>query len=235
MNKKRQAPFCHGFEVDGRHYVYDVHTNGLLEVEPVLAAVLPLYGTLSCRGIIAALTPRFDVATVRAAFAAIERGRRERGLFLARRPRLAPPPVSLAAPGVCDRNLQHLVLTVTERCNLRCRYCVHGAGLGWIRGHGAAGMSPDVALQAVRYFLDRADPAADPVISFYGGEALLDPDLIELVVNVARAHPRGAAVTFAIDSNGVLLDDRVIDLAARRSAGPGHQAAIAGPVAENCT
>ena len=203
----------------------------MLEVEPALAAVLPLYGPKTRREVVAELAPRFDTATVREAFAAIEQGRRERGLFLARRPRPVPPPAALAAPGACDRDLQHLVLSVTERCNLRCRYCVHGADLGWIRSHGAASMSPQVALQAVRYFLDRAAPATDPVISFYGGEALLEPELIEVVVTAARAHARGAAVTFAIDSNGVLLDDRVIDLAVRERMY--LQVSLDGPAGEH--
>ncbi|MBK7769448.1 MAG: radical SAM protein [bacterium] len=211
----RPAPFCHTFSADGRHFVYDVHTNGLLEVEPALAAVLPLYGPFTRREIVAELAPRFDAATVRAAFAAIEQGRRERGLFLARRPRLVPPPQEQAAPGVCDRDLQHLVLTVTERCNLRCRYCVHGAHLDWVRPHGRVSMSVATAQRAVRWFLDRADPGEAPVISFYGGEALLEPELIAAVVATARAHPRGAAVRFALDTNGVLLDERAIDLAVR--------------------
>ena len=211
----RPAPFCHTFSADGRHFVYDVHTNGLLEVEPALAAVLPLYGPFTRREIVAELAPRFDAATVRAAFAAIEQGRRERGLFLAHRPRLVPPPPEQAAPGVCDRGLQQLVLTVTERCNLRCRYCVHGAHLDWVRPHGLVSMSVATAQRAVRWFLDRADPGEAPVISFYGGEALLEPGIIAAVVATARAHPRGAAVRFAIDTNGVLLDERAIDLAVR--------------------
>lgn len=231
MPARKQAPLCHCFEADGRHFVYDTHTNGLLEVEPVLAAVLPLYGPLSRREITARLAPRHGAGEVRAAFAAIERGRRERGLFPAWRPRPVPPPAALAAPGVCDRDLQHLVLTVTERCNLRCRYCIHGADLDWVRSHGEARMTPEVALAAVAYFLDRAEPVTDPVISFYGGEALLEFDLIATVVKAARGHPRGAAVRFAIDSNGVLLDDRAIELAVRERMY--LQISLDGPASEH--
>lgn len=211
----RPAPFGHVFAVNGRDHFYDVHTNSLLEVEPALAAVLPLYGPRSRRSIVAELAPRFGAGAIREAFAAIERGRRERGLFRARRPRLVPPPARWACAGECDRDLQHLVLTVTERCNLRCRYCVHGAGLGWVRPHGTTAMPPGVAVGATRWFLDRADPAQAPVISFYGGEALLEPELVAAVVDDARAHAQGSRVRFAIDTNGVLLDDRIIDLVLR--------------------
>ena len=231
VKPRPHAPFCHVFDLDGRPVAYDVHTNGLVEVEPVLAAVLPLYGPWTRRQIVAELSPRFGAVAVRAAFAAIERGRSERGLFLARRPRLVPPPAATAAAGACDRDLQHLVLTVTERCNLRCRYCLHDADLDWVRGHGECNMPVATALAAVAYFLDRARPNELPVISFYGGEALLEPELIRAVVAAARAHPRGAAVQFSIDSNGVLLDDRIIDLAVRERMF--LQVSLDGPASEH--
>lgn len=231
MNHRPRAPFCHVFALDGRTIAYDVPANALVEVEPALAAALPLYGPLTRRQVVAELAPRFDAATVRGAFAGIERGRRERGLFRSSRPRLAPPPASLSAAGACDRDLQHLVLTVTERCNLRCRYCLHAADLGWVRGHGERSMSTATALAAVAYFLDRARPDEPPVISFYGGEALLEPDLITKVVAATRAHPRGAVAQFSLDSNGVLLDERVIDLAVRERMYV--QVSLDGPAGEH--
>jgi uncharacterized protein len=124
-----------------------------------------------------------------------------------------------------------LVLTVTERCNLRCRYCLHAADLGWVRGHGERSLPVATALAAVAYFLDRAQSSEPPVISFYGGEALLEPELIGAVVAAARAHPRGAAVQFSIDSNGVLLDDRIIDLAVRERMF--LQVSLDGPASEH--
>jgi uncharacterized protein len=212
---RRRAPFGRVLHVDGRDVFYDVHTNGLLEVEPPLAAVLPRYGLEPRRALLAELAPRFGAAAVRAAFAAIERGRRERGYFLARRPRLVPAPARWSRAGNCDRDLQHLVLTVTERCNLRCRYCAHGGHLDWVRPHGRARLAPELAARAVNWFLDRADAARTPVISFYGGEPLLETDLLSEVAAVASRHAQGPRVRFALDTNGVLLDGRAIELVAR--------------------
>lgn len=227
----RRAPFCHVFAIGDRDFVYDVHTNGLLEVEPALAAVLPRYGVTPRRELLRELAPRFGADAVREAFAAIERGRRERGLFLARRPRLVPPPAAQAARGACDRDLEHLVLTVTERCNLRCRYCTHGAGLDWVRPHRDASLPFDTGQRAIAWFLDRARGEEAPVISFYGGEALLEVDLLAALVAAARAHPRGAAVRFALDTNGVLLDDRAIELAVRERML--LQVSLDGPASEH--
>ncbi len=215
MKEQKEAPFCHIFEWEKNTFVYDVGSNELLAVEPELAAVLPLFGKRSESAITNNFKNEYLVSKIKTACAIISSAQVEEGLFIARQPLLEPSDPRLAQPGVCDSHLGHLVLTLTERCNLRCRYCLHGADLDWVRDHGVKSMSFETASRAVGYFLDRSDPDKAPVISFYGGEALLEIDLIEKIVDVARAHDRGREVTFAIYTNGVLLDDRATDLIAR--------------------
>lgn len=207
--------FGYVFHTCGQDFYYDVHTNQILQVEPELAAVLPLFGTLSQECLLAELKTVFSEAKVLEACAIIESARIEEELFLARRPLLVPPDPKLSKPGECDSHLHHLILTVTEKCNLRCRYCLHGADLDWVRSHGDKFMPLEIALLSLKYFLDRADPEKKPMISFYGGEALLELDLIERVIAEGRQHPRGRDAMFIIDTNGVLLNDRAIDLVVR--------------------
>jgi len=215
MKEQKEAPNCHIFEWEKNNFVYDVASNELLAVEPELAAVLPLFGTRPESAIIEHLKNDFSISKIKKVCAIIQSSQIEEGLFLARQLLLEPADPRLAQPGVCDSRLGHLVLSLTERCNLRCRYCLHGADLDWVRDHGVKSMSFETASRAVGYFLDRSDPDQPPVISFYGGEPLLEIDLIEKIVDVARAHDRGREVTFAVDTNGVLLDDRAADLIAR--------------------
>jgi uncharacterized protein len=188
-------PAAHVFSVDHDWYAYDLNTQQLVQVEAPLAALLRQEGVAD-----------------EDAVAALSRAQEADGLFLARKVNLAPARPSAA---VADRTLQHLVLTVTESCNLRCAYCLHGAGLAWVRPHGSGHMSIETAVAAVAYFLDRSDPDRAPVISFYGGEALLNRALVTAAIAAARSHARGAEVRFAIDSNGLLLDAEVINLIAR--------------------
>lgn len=215
MKEQKEAPNCHLFETEMANFVYDVGSNELLAVEPALAAVLRVYGTLPESRIPDVLESDFSLSEVKKACAAIRSAQVTDGLFLPLRSRLEPADPRLAAPGVCDSGLGHLVLTLTEQCNLRCRYCLHGAGLDWVRDHGTDSMSLETATRAVEYFLDRCDLARPPVISFYGGEPLLEAGLIEKIVAVARGHERGPEVQFAIDTNGVLLDDLAVDLVLR--------------------
>jgi uncharacterized protein len=218
MKEQKKAPFCHIFEAGGSIYVYDVNTNQLLAADPVLAAVLPLFGKFTDEEIEEKLKNDNNFSKIREACATIRYAQSEEGLFLFPHTLLAPPDPRLAQPGVCDSGLQHLVLTVTEQCNLRCTYCMHSTDLGWVRTHGTKAMTAETALESARYFLDRVDEDHTPVISFYGGEALLEPELIEQVMGFSRAHPKGAETTFSIDTNGVLLNDAVIDLALKYEA-----------------
>ena len=215
MKEQKLGPFCHIFEAGGQTYIYDVNTNQLLAAEKELAAVLPLYGTMPDAEIEEILKIDNKLTKIRDACATIRSANREEGLFLVPQALLAPPDPRLAQPGVCDSGLRHLVLTVTEQCNLRCSYCMHGSDLGWVRTHGTTAMTTETALESVRYFLERHDPEHIPVISFYGGEALLEHGLIEEVMTFARTQPGGDEVMFSIDTNGVLLTDEVVDLAVR--------------------
>ena len=196
MNEQKHAPFCHTFTAAGRTFAFDVHTSTLLEIDPALAGVL-------------AGRDAADDTTARTALAAAQENE---GLFLGRRPALLPAPAAFAQAGECDSHLSHLVLSVTERCNLRCRYCMHGADLPWMREHGEAVMSTATALTAAAYFLERRDPDLTPLISFYGGEALLETDLIAAVTAFVRGHPQGQDTIFSIDTNGVLLDAGAVEL-----------------------
>lgn len=215
MNERKPTPFCHIFAADGANFVYDVNSNELLEVEPVLAAVLPLIGTMGTAEILARLAGAFPADQVRRAVETVARAQDSEGLFLPGRPVLIPPDAGQDEPGRCDSNLQHLVLTVTDRCNLRCRYCLYGSRLPGVRGHGRATMDRSVALRALAFFLDRSAADRPPAISFYGGEPLLAMDLIRKVVAEVRRHPRGREAVLAVDTNGTLLDASARDFVVR--------------------
>lgn len=199
-----QSSFGHVFTSEGRTYYYDTHRNEIIEVEPELGALLAWQGPDS--GVVGVAAAPARLQEARGALAV---GQAE-GLFLTRRPRMVPPP-----PDPVDADLRHLVLTVTDRCNLRCHYCLHGADLDWVRSHGEDSMPVETALAALAWFLDRCATVRAPMISFYGGEALLERELIATVIAAARNHPRGRDAVFAIDTNGVLLDAAAVELVAR--------------------
>lgn len=201
---------CRVLRLDGACYAYDAGTNALLEIDPVLADVLPLWGPLEADGVVERLRNRHAPPAVLAAIAEIETARAEEGLFAKeRRPAPRPCP-SCRSAAAYENGLRHLTLTLSEQCNLRCRYCLHGSGRSWVRPHRERAMPLETALAAVRYFAAHCRDAEAPAVSFYGGEPLLRLDLIQAVVAEARRHRDWPRLEFCVDTNGTLLDDEAV-------------------------
>ena len=102
----------------------------------------------------------------------------------------------------------HITLHVAHACNVKCAYCfAHGGDYGGQPGF----MQPDVARQAVRWALDSAVPFQRCQIDFFGGEPLLNFELIHEIVPFARgyAHKIGVDVSFGMTTNGSLMTEEI--------------------------
>jgi len=96
--------------------------------------------------------------------------------------------------------VRRVVLYLTRRCNLRCSYCfVHDTD---------DGSCPRMASATARRALELLLPAQRPVtIAFFGGEPLLEWNLLTEVVELAKHAYRGPGRPgFEITTNGTLLD-----------------------------
>jgi sulfatase maturation enzyme AslB (radical SAM superfamily) len=96
--------------------------------------------------------------------------------------------------------LLHLVLT--RACNLRCAYCYQRRG-------SPGRMGPATLKRALDWALAAGRPGCEVVFS--GGEPLLE------WARVRQAVAHAPALRFTLLTNGILLDDRVIDFCARHA------------------
>jgi cyclic pyranopterin phosphate synthase len=98
-----------------------------------------------------------------------------------------------------------LRVSLTDRCNLRCTYCMPAEGLPW--SAAAQLLQPDEIIRLVRIAVTRLGIAK---VRFTGGEPLLAKQLDEIVAATATLRPRPE---IALTTNGVLLADRAEALA----------------------
>jgi cyclic pyranopterin phosphate synthase len=120
-----------------------------------------------------------------------------------------------------------LRVSLTDRCNLRCTYCMPAEGLDWLPGQDL--LTPDELTRLLRLAVTRLGITS---IRFTGGEPLLYRGLEHIITATARLAPRPE---IALTTNGVGLAARARGLAAAGldrvnvsldTLDPGHFAAI---------
>lgn len=97
--------------------------------------------------------------------------------------------------------IDSLVFNVTESCNLSCDYCIYSGKYDRERTHNNKKMSFETAKNAMDSFLRSV---ADPLmISFYGGEPLMNFPLIEKIVDYSKSNSSKNKKIFSIATNFV--------------------------------
>ena len=107
-----------------------------------------------------------------------------------------------------------LCLHVAHTCNLNCAYCFASQG----KYHGErALMSFEVGKQALDFLMDHSGSRRNLEVDFFGGEPLMNWDVVKQLVAYARSveKERGKNFRFTLTTNGMLIDDDVIDVANR--------------------
>lgn len=105
-----------------------------------------------------------------------------------------------------------LCLHVAHTCNLNCNYCF--ASQGKYKGERAL-MSFDVGKQALDFLIANSGSHVNLEVDFFGGEPLMNWDVVKKLVAYARSREKecNKNFRFTLTTNGVLIDDDVIDFA----------------------
>ncbi|MBE6894618.1 MAG: thioether cross-link-forming SCIFF peptide maturase [Ruminococcaceae bacterium] len=103
-----------------------------------------------------------------------------------------------------------LCLHIAHTCNLNCEYCFASQG----KYHGErAMMSFEVGKRAFDYLIENSGSRRNLEVDFFGGEPLMNFDVVKQLVQYARSieKEKGKNFRFTLTTNGVLVDDDVID------------------------
>ncbi len=115
------------------------------------------------------------------------------------------------------RGFRQLILNVTNECNFRCKYCCYSDQYQFTRGYDNKKMTSDVAEKAIDLYFSylsetrKSNPLLEPFIGFYGGEPLLNFDIIKHVVEYIKSHHGQYKIGYNITTNGYLLNHHISD------------------------
>jgi cyclic pyranopterin phosphate synthase len=119
-----------------------------------------------------------------------------------------PPARPSGVPaGLLDRfgrQATDLRLSLTDKCNLRCTYCMPAQGLEWLSKQSL--MTADEILRVVGISVEKL---AIRELRLTGGEPLVRPDLVSIVRALGKQHP---GLPISMTTNGVGLDKKAQEL-----------------------
>ena len=106
--------------------------------------------------------------------------------------------------------IKAMCLHIAHDCNLRCEYCFASTG---DFGKGRKLMSFETGKKAIDFLLEKSGDRENLELDFFGGEPLLNFEVVKQIVEYARSKEKdyGKRFRFTITTNGVLLDDDKID------------------------
>lgn len=188
----KKKPFVHVFQTWKNYYCYDVNTNSILRLTKENYELLKQADDIEeLSG-----TPLQHLY--------------HQGYFHENQEDImVEHPLCDMAKHYLEGNMQQLLLQVTQNCNLRCKYCVY-SGSYKNRVHSNKRMDFETAKKAVDFYSQRNKNLQDVRISFYGGEPLLEMELLEKVTAYSKKVFAGRNLRFNLTTNATLLDERKV-------------------------
>ena len=121
-----------------------------------------------------------------------------------------PPPRPAGTPsGLWDRygrRATDMRLSLTDKCNLRCTYCMPAEGLEWLSKQAV--MTRDEIVRIVRIGVSALGVRE---LRLTGGEPLVRADLVDIIAGIRNDHPD---LPISMTTNGVGLDKKAAALKA---------------------
>ncbi|MDR1522058.1 MAG: 4Fe-4S cluster-binding domain-containing protein [Streptococcaceae bacterium] len=104
---------------------------------------------------------------------------------------------TLSLDSMLESEVAHIILEVTEKCNLRCKYCIYHPTHLLHRRFGTKDMSVFTAKCAIDFLASHSQKNQEVYIGFYGGEPLLNFPLIKFSIQYAKSIFKNKKVSFS--------------------------------------
>ena len=206
----------HQYKLGGYNIVLDVCSGSVHAVDEVAYDIIAMFEENSKDKVIAAMNEKYcgrnDITPedIEECYAQVQALKDEGRLFAEDTFEPMANKLKQKTAGV----VKALCLHVAHTCNLNCSYCFASQG----KYHGdRAVMSFEVGKRALDFLMENSGSRRNLEVDFFGGEPLMNFQVVKDLVAYARSveKERGKNFRFTLTTNGVLVDDEVIDFANR--------------------
>ena len=202
----------HQYKNNGYNIVLDVNSGSIHVVDEVVYDVIGMYEDKQPKEITARMLDKYKDENltekdIQEIFEDIEQLKENGTLFSE----------DIYENGVIDFKkrqtvVKALCLHIAHDCNLACRYCF--AGEGEYQGDRSL-MSYEVGKKALDFLVANSGSRRNLEVDFFGGEPLMNFDVVKKLVAYGRSLEKenDKHFRFTLTTNGVLLNDEIIDFA----------------------
>ncbi len=214
-------PFIKKFQANNTRYIYDVNTDEIFGVNEVVYDIIDDIHRCDLKSIVDRFKDRYGVSEIEKNYEEIKKAVDEGGYFSTARPEIICLYTKDDVEYVLNTNIYQLILELTNRCNLRCKYCAFSGRYSLNRSHGTEDMSLDTVKKALTLYMWKSDSFGghQPAITFYGGEPLLKFDLVKEIIQFVKDQEKGDKFSFSFTTNGTLLNPETIKFLVEHNVG----------------
>ena len=211
---KGRLKMIHSYKLGGLNIVLDICSGSVHVVDEVAYDIIGLYENETKENIIAQMLSKYadrdDVTKeeLELCFEDIEELKVQGKLFSEDTFEPMAGDLKKKSAGI----IKALCMHIAHTCNLNCAYCFASQG----KYHGdRAMMSFEVGKQAFDFLIANSGTRRNLEVDFFGGEPLMNFEVVKELVAYARSIEKdhGKNFRFTLTTNGVLIDDDVIDFA----------------------
>lgn len=202
----------HQYKAGGKNIVMDICSGSVHKVDDVTYDMIEAYQDKTREEIIDGLKNRYDISVgeLNEIYDEITELKEAGKLFVEDTYESMAGELKARTSGV----IKALCLHIAHTCNLNCSYCFASQG----RFHGErALMSFEVGKQAIDFLIANSGTRHNLEVDFFGGEPLMNFDVVKQIVEYARSVEKqhNKNFRFTLTTNGMLVDDEVIEYANR--------------------
>ena len=204
----------HQYKLNGYHIVLDVCSGSIHLVDEIAYDLIAGYETEERAALVARLAKQYadktNEAELNEAYDQLTALKEAGKLFTPDTYQPMAGQLKAKTSGV----VKALCLHVAHTCNLNCSYCFASQG----KYHGdRALMSFEVGKRALDFLVEHSGTRKNLEVDFFGGEPLMNFQVVKDLVAYARSieAEKGKRFRFTLTTNGMLVDDEVIDFANR--------------------
>ena len=206
----------HSYKLGGYNIVLDICSGAVHLVDEVAFDIINMYEDHTAEEITAAIlekypdNPEVTPEEIAECLSQIEELKEAGQLFVPDTYEPMADTLKQKTSGV----VKALCLHIAHSCNLNCSYCFASQG----KYHGErALMSFEVGRRALDFLIENSGTRHNLEVDFFGGEPLMNFDVVKQLVAYARSVEKehNKNFRFTLTTNGMLIDDDVIDFANR--------------------